>query len=65
MKSGKIKLEKLKLKSFVTDNEELNKQTIAGGVLHQNPSVTDCGSVFCPTNVVLYCPSMLHCPDDC
>lgn len=63
MKTGKIKLEKLTLQSFVTETEVVDQQTIVGGVLHQNPSVTDCGSVFCPTNVVLLCPSALHCPD--
>ena len=64
MKSDKIKLEKLKLKIFVTDSETVNRQTVIGGrPIDQHPSITDCGSDFCPTNVVLFCPSALHCPD--
>jgi len=66
MKKEKLNLKKLRVSSFVTSNEDFKADTVKGGVLHQNPSITDCGSVFCFTNGPLLCPTNFNCPpEDC
>ncbi|MEO1051010.1 MAG: pinensin family lanthipeptide [Bacteroidota bacterium] len=58
MKKAKLKLDDLKVTSFVTSEDELNMNTIKGGL--QVSQISD-GDVHCPTAVHRTCVGQNSC----
>ena len=65
----KFKLENLKVKSFITDEEALNSETIQGGNIVIPVDTYYCTGLFtqnCPTRFAIYCNQVtqLNCVTD-